>query len=449
MIVEFSVANFRSIKEMQTLSFVATAINEHEQTHTFEANDKVRLLKSVGIYGANSSGKSNVVKAMWAMLNFIRYSFGDKPKLREQIQPFKLNTETRNEGSFFQIVFLLDKKTYRYGFVYDKGKVTSEWLFGTANTNEVMYFTRNGIDFDINKERFKEGIGLEAKTNDKNLFLNVVHEFNGIITTQIHEQFLYKLLIVRGNDTVMESFLSDLSRNMLENDTTKVYLQQFMSIADAELMDIRKNEEFDPKVFFEKKLGKKFDEEAISGDFNILFKDVDFQNHIESAFVSGNPFEVTNQNQIISQKKLFDKNNNEVGLVEMDFEDEASDGTKKMFRYASTILNYIENGGILVIDEFDARLHTNLTRNIIKLFNSNKNKSAQLCFVTHDTNLLDKELLRRDQIYFTEKNLRGETSLYSLNEIKGVRNDASFEKDYIKGKYGAIPFVSNTNSIFG
>ena len=173
MLIEFSVSNFRSIKDLQTFSFLATAINEHEKTNVFAATDKIRLLKSTCIYGANGSGKSNLVRAMWAMLGFVKVPFEDRKKFNEHIQPFKLSTTTRNEGTFFQIVFIAEAKTYRYGFVYLNGEIMSEWLFGTADKNEVEYFTREGNNTFINRERFKEGIGLESKIKDDNLFLNV------------------------------------------------------------------------------------------------------------------------------------------------------------------------------------------------------------------------------------------------------------------------------------
>ncbi len=446
MILEFSVSNFRSLKDMQTLSFEATAINEHEQTHTFEAAGKIRLLKSVGIYGANSSGKSNVVKAMWAMMSFIKSPFDEKRRFKEHIQPFKLNTATRNEGSFFQIVFMIEGKRYRYGFVYDKGIIVSEWLFGTAQKNEVAYFTREGTHFDINKERFAEGIDLEKRTRKDNLFLNVVYENNGEVSSDIYSYF-DKIVVIRGNDIVVEQLLKEHSIDFLGDFDNKKRILDFMKAADSELVSIDKNDSFDIEALIKKTLRKDIDIGQIK-NINDLFNGIDFETMISNNATGGNPFEV-NSKRIVTQKKLFDENNKEIGTFELDFEEDASDGTKKIFNYGSAILNCIDNDAILVIDEFDARLHTNLTRNIVRLFNSAKNKSAQLCFVTHDTNLLDKDLLRRDQIYFTEKNLRNETSLYSLNEIKGVRNDASFEKDYIKGKYGAIPFVSNINSIFG
>lgn len=132
-------------------------------------------------------------------------------------------------------------------------------------------------------------------------------------------------------------------------------------------------------------------------------------------------------------------------------ESQESDGTLKFFNYSGAVLDALMDGGALFIDEFDARLHPLLTKKIVELFNSqqiNKN-GAQLIFVTHDTNLLDNSVLRRDQIYFTEKNKLSQTVVYSLADFKGVRNDASYEKDYINGKYGAIPFLGNFEKLFG
>lgn len=397
MLLEFSVSNFRSIKDMQTLSFLATAMNEHEQTNTFQATDKVRLLKSVAVYGANGSGKSNLVKAMWVMVNFIKAPFEGRKKFEEHIQPFKLNTSTRNEGSFFQIMFILEGKTYRYGFVYLKGKIISEWLFGTANKNEVEYFTRDEQKISINRERFKEGIGLESKTREDNLFLNVIYESNGRIAN-IVRNYLSGIFVVQGLD---EKTLQSFSYNLLQNKANKHRILEILKLADSDIYDISLEENYDKKT-----------------------------------------------RQIISQRKIFNENGQEVGLENLDFSKEASEGTKKIFNYAGVFVHLLKSDGTIIIDDFDARFHTSLTKAIVKLFNSEKNKAAQICFVTHDTNLLDKDLLRRDQIYFSEKNQRGETSIYSLNEIKGVRNDSSLEKDYIKGKYGAIPFIRNLNTIF-
>jgi uncharacterized protein len=424
MIIEFSVANFRSIKEMQTLSFVATAINEHEQTHTFEASQKVHLLKSVGIYGANGSGKSNVIKAMMVMLNFIKYSFKDDTIGSKIMDPFRLDDDSIAEDVFFQIVFFISKKKYRYGFAYRNGFISSEWLFGTVNKNDISLFTRDRDKIELNESSFSDSSkvdirNLEKEVTEGNLFLNLYAKFGGgiskFIKKYLEEQYIISLGIADNR------FLS-LSLHYLQDENSKIEVLNFVNDADIGIKSIiveeQSNEDEDMK-----KLLLKLDKDLKSNSSEVKIVNI----------------------KVKSQREKQDGK----GLIEFDFSENESEGTKKLLNYGGVILDSIRNSKILFIDEFDARLHPILTKHIIKLFNSNKNKSAQLCFVTHDTNLLDKELLRRDQIYFTEKNLRGETSLYSLNEIKGVRNDASFEKDYIKGKYGAIPFVSNTNSIFG
>ena len=458
MLVEFSVSNFRSIKEMQTLSFVATAMNEHEDTNVFQANEKTRLLKSVGVYGANSSGKSNLVKAVGAMLGFIKAPFDEKQKFQEQIQPFKFNTATRNEGTFFQIMFILEGKTYRYGFVYNKGVIASEWLFGTAEKNEVSYFTREGKNININRGRFNEGFGLEKKTRENNLFLNVVNEFSDGLVPSILE-YLDAILVIKGVDKLVEdNNLKDMSMQYLRDENGKIQLLKLMKIADEDLDDIMivDYNETQKSQLFKDSFGINVDEvkdeikhiENEEDALNLVFRKMDFAKMFKGVMANG----VTGGfyqplNPLLSKRNIFNEHGEKIDSDFFNFNDDTSEGTKKLFSYAGRILECINHGGTMIIDEFGSTLHTLLTRAIINLFNSKENKTAQLCFIVHDTNLLDTDLLRRDQICLVEKNSKAETIIYSLAEIKAVRNDASFEKDYIKGKYGAIPFVKNLNSI--
>jgi uncharacterized protein len=462
MLIEFSASNFRSIKDMQTLSFVATAMNEHEDTHVFQANEKTRLLKSVGVYGANSSGKSNLVKAIGAMLGFIKAPFDEKQKFQEQIQPFKFNTATRNEGTFFQIMFILDHKTFRYGFVYDKGIIKSEWLFGTAEKNEVAFFTREGKNININnnKGRFSEGAGLIKKTREDNLFLNVVNEFNGEISSSIIT-YLDDILVIRGVDKLVEdNDLRGMSMQYLRDENAKNQLLKLMKIADEDLDDVmivdytetqksqllQDNFGIDVNEVKDEIGNIKNEEDAL----NLVFRKIDFAKMFKGVMAANGELREFYQplSPLLSKRNIFNEHGEKVESDFFNFEDDTSEGTKKLFSYAGRILECINHGGTMIIDEFGSTLHTLLTKAIINMFNSKENKSAQLCFVVHDTNLLDTDLLRRDQIYFVEKNSKAETSIYSLAEIKAVRNDASFEKDYIKGKYGAIPYVKNLNSIF-
>ena len=444
MLIEFSVGNFRSIKDLQTLSFVAAPMKEHLETNTFKASDKMRLLKSAGIYGANGSGKSNLVKALWAMLNFITAPFDEKKKFNEYIEPFKANIATRDKATFFQIVFIADDKKYRYGFEYKQGKILAEWLFGTANKNEVEYFTRENKDIFI-KEHFNEAVGLETKTRENNLLLNVAYEFNGEVSTTIFN-YLSTIEVIKGIDKNIEDVtIRGSSIDYLENREDKKLLLELLNLSGSNIIDLVLN---DTKANILENFGisaENIDDENLT--FQDFFKQIDaskLNDLIESATFEGN---YGSLNTITSKKNTYDENGILIGQANFDFDKAESEGTKKLFNYAGVILNALKNNRVLIIDEFDARFHSNITKTIVKLFNSNKNQAAQLFFVTHDTNLLDADLLRRDQIYFSEINLKGETTIFSLADFNGVRNDASFEKDYLKGKYGAIPYVGNIKKI--
>jgi hypothetical protein len=146
---------------------------------------------------------------------------------------------------------------------------------------------------------------------------------------------------------------------------------------------------------------------------------------------------------IVSSRTKYNAELKSEGKSDFSFGMQESKGTIKMFELSPYIYRSLKDGTPLIIDEFDSRFHPLLTKKIVELYNSSENKNTQLIFTTHDTNLLSSELLRRDQIDFVEKDKYGASHLYTLAEIKGVRNDASFEKDYIQGKYGAIPFLSD------
>ena len=421
MLVEFSVSNFRSIKEMQTLSFMATAMNEHEDTNVFQANEKTRLLKSVGVYVANGSGKSNLVKALMAMLNFIKYSFKDEEAGSKIMETFKLDEDSPNGDIFFQIVFFVDGKKYRYGFTYKNNQVNSEWLFGHIHKNEVKLFTRQNREFDLNESSFKDStkvnvLNLEKELIDNNLLLNLYAKFGGAISKSIKKYLEENYIISLG---VVDSRFARSSFEYLKNDERKNDILKFINKADAGIQNIL------------------IEEESIENDLKELLKNINKKDE-DKSIVDIVRIKVSSVRQ---------KNDSEQ-TIEFDFEDNESEGTKRLLNFSGVINDSIFNNKILFLDEFDARLHPIITRGIVKIFNSIENKTSQLCFITHDVNLLDKDLLRRDQIYFAEKNSKSETSLYSLAEIKAVRNDASYEKDYIKGKYGAIPFIKNLNSIF-
>jgi uncharacterized protein len=224
-----------------------------------------------------------------------------------------------------------------------------------------------------------------------------------------------KIIISLG---IYDTGFKDLSVKFISDEGWKQKIISFLKIADLGIEDI---------------LYKKNPSEIIG----------------KTGYAGGNYF-VPETETISSVRKIFNLNGEEIMTCKWDIEENESDGTQKFFNYSGVVTTTLLMGKTLVLDEFDARLHPMLTKKIVEMFNSptiNKN-GAQLVFVTHDTNLLDNSLLRRDQIYFTEKNKMQETVLYSLADFKGIRNDASYEKDYINGKYGAIPFLGDFEKLF-
>jgi AAA15 family ATPase/GTPase len=421
MIIEFSVKNYRSIKELQTLSMVAAPIKSKypdlDQNNIIPVSDKLSLLKSVAIYGANGSGKSNLVKALITMFIFIDKSFQDDEVGKRIIEPFAFDKYSFLEPTFFQLLFICDQVKYRYGFEVRQNTVISEWLFGTPGKKEVYFFTREGSKIQINEDKFEEGKGLIDKTSSTNLFLNVCKAFNGKISKLILDFFRFRIGISAGvNDTAFrESTLI-----MMKDTVIKQQIISLLNVADFGIQDINNK--------------------------RITANDLPDSSPVElRKKVADETWEF-----LLSKRPLYNENGEIVGEKEIIMETQESDGTMKFFNYSGAVLDALMDGGALFIDEFDARLHPMLTKKLVEMFNSpilNK-KGAQLVFVTHDTNLLDNSLLRRDQIYFTEKNKMQETILYSLADFKGVRNDASYEKDYINGKYGAIPFLGDFEKLF-
>ena len=403
MILEFSVSNYKSIRNLQTISFVAAPIvskyKELDENNVFKASDRETLLKVIGIYGANGSGKSNLVKAMQAMLLFVKNSGNDATLGHKIALPFAFSYDSLENPIFFQIIFILDEKKYRYGFELLGDNVVSEWLFGTAKQNEVEYFTRENNKIDINKTQFSEGIGAEKRMPTTNLFLNVAYTLNGEISGKI-KHYLTNYFVVRENDIAFK-------------DETIDYISK--KEQKQEVIDL------------------------------LNYADIDISNiEISKASMTQNDDFYAEGTVLVGHKMA----NNKTTMF-MPFSRFESEGTKKIFNYSSILIEALKTGKALILDEFDAKFHPLLSRKIVELFNSKANKAnAQLFFVTHDSNLLDAKLLRRDQIYFAEKNKQGETSIYSLVDLQGVRNDASFEKDYIKGKYGAIPFLGNFEELF-
>lgn len=423
MLVQFSTKNFLSFKEKVNFSFIASNIKEHKDSNVIFINKKLELLKSAGIYGANASGKSNLIKAMsfarWFLLNSAKNTQANE---KINVTNFKLSSETDNQPSFFEFIFIWNDIEYRYGFELDQTKIFSEWLFRidlkSDRMTEANLFLRTGQEITKIGSHFKEG-KIVKNFRENALFLSHVAQAGGELSAEILKWFL-NFNILSGLSDYHEQF----TIKKMQEELYKKNIMNFLHNADPDIEDLIVNTKTKDDFL---------NDAHIPAEVKKLV--LESSNKSES-------FEMFN---IVSSHKKFDKDGNILGTESFDFAGAESEGTKKVFGISGPILDTLLNGKILVIDEMEARLHPLITRHIINLFNSSENnKNAQLIFVTHDTNLLDKRFLRRDQIWFVEKDKFKSSDLYSLIDYKEKpRNDASFEKDYIMGKYGAIPYVNN------
>lgn len=421
MLIQFTVGNYKSFKDNVTFSMVAANLVSQDKSldanNIFEAGNKIKLLKSAAIYGANASGKSNLIQALKFMRGFVLNSSREtQAKDSIPVEPFRLSTETEDAPSFFEVVFLLEGKKYRYGFEADGERVHSEWLFHTPANKEAKLFSREGDKF-TRTAAFREGKDIDERTRDNALFLSVVAQFNGWISQSVLIWF-FSLHIASG--------LKDISvpydtASEIESGVLREHVLSFIKQRDLGIEDIK----VERVPYGESSFIKSMENDALKKAFLETYGD-------------------TSDTTVKTVHKKFSDDGKTFSYVNFDIENNESEGTKKLLAFAASFCTACSRGQTLIIDELDARLHPLITLSIIRFFNSKETnpKNAQLIFTTHDTNLLSNKNFRRDQIWFTEKNKYGATDLYSLAEYK-VRNDASYEKDYIAGRYGAIPFIGD------
>jgi len=424
MLLEFSVGNFLSFRERKTLNLVASSISDYKETNTITSERHI-LLKGAVIYGANASGKSNFIRAMSTMKRIVMLSFNQSSTKALGVTPFLLNTETEKSPSYFEVLFEILGTRYRYGFEVTDKEVVGEWLYESKKNVEKFLFLREKDGIEVSPS-YKEAENLESKTRDNALFLSVIDQFNGVVAKRIMNWF-NNFITISG---LTHENYELVTFKMLGKENTAKTLGSFYDQLDLgfEGLSIDK-EKFSPK---------RIPEDAPESLVKLLVKD------LEGAF----------RFKIKTLHNKYDKDNKKVGDVEFDMRSQESAGTNKVFNISGPILDVLQDGGVLVIDELDSSLHPLMTLAITRLFNSEKDnsKNAQLIFTTHDTNLFSYGKYRRDQIYFVEKDKYGASDLYSLVEYREedgtkVRKDRSFESDYIQGRYGAVPYIGDISKI--
>ena len=397
MLLEFSFANFLSFKDKVTFSMVATSLKDRKADSTdttFSAGGEVPVVlsRACAVFGANASGKSNLIKAMsffkWFTMNSSKdVQAGEKIP----VISFALSTSSVAEPSLFEIVILIGEDTYRYGFEASAEKVHREWLYvkaGKKRSKELELFYRENNVYEIHS-RFSIGKELTEKNmvRDNALLLSLAGQFNEPHSGAMMK-WLADTIIITGKS---ENELWVMALKAMENPVTRKKMVDFSRYADLGIDDI-----------------------------------------------------TLSDNGVLTSHTQYDDDGKEIAAVTFSMTDSESEGTVKYFSLAYPILDALKNGKRLIVDEFGAKLHTLLLERIISLFNTQSGNSlnAQLLVTLHDTNVLSSNLLRRDQIWFTQKNGRGESNLYPLSDYR-VRSDASYEKDYLLGKYGATPIIDD------
>ncbi|MEA3449558.1 MAG: AAA family ATPase [Patescibacteria group bacterium] len=419
MILNFKVKNYRSIKDKISLDLQATSDKTMKEDATFTVGN-VSLLKSAAIYGPNASGKSNILKAYFVFRMMILESLMRANAPAELPNEFfKLSSKTENKASFFEMTFLLGEDAYVYGFEISKEKIFKEWL--KQEKGKKILFSRENQEIESNKNYFQEASAvLKKQTSERTLFLTLLASNNAPFSKKIVDLVKNTNYISgtnRGN-TLNYSF-----GQFLKNSKMAEKMKDFTVKADFGVVDIKASE----KMILAKEaqnIPDKFKELLFKEDSKVAERSLKFYH------------------------KKFDKDGKEAEAEPLDFFQEESEGTQTFFALSAPFIDTLEEGKVLFIDEIDASLHPYLCRYIVSIFSSKEKNpnNAQLIFTTHDISLLSEEFLRRDQIYFTDKNKNNSTELFSLSDIS-ERKGVDYAKRYLEGRYNALPYISDFEDI--
>lgn len=421
MLIMFRVKNFASFKDEVILDMRAVSYKDMK-SHVLESG-KNKAVKTLAIYGKNASGKSNLISALYYFESFVYNQFfdagnrDDEADLGDRMPNVKRSTfklsEQANDDSEFEILFRENDRTYQYGFVIHddleekKYNIKEEWLL----VDDKQVFDRQQDTLSFGKRYESELRKIDKQRQDR-LYIGVldyfaegevkkiVDEFKSYLKHQFNVHFE---LIFEGSVKGLVSGVS-FSKRIVEDEEYRKTIEKFIRVADVGIVGLSIEENKD------------------------------------EATKDRHPFEVKTVHHVYNEKGDIVREEK----FELNME---SSGTIRYFSFIQYVLNIIERGGVFIVDEMSARLHPILTKFIVDLFQGKMNKEAQLIFTTHDISLMNRNQFRRDEIAFVEKNKRGESTLYTLADIS-VRSDASFAKDYMAGKYGAIPVLGEEDDLY-
>ncbi len=421
MLIQFSIENYRSISDRQTLNMAASKyFKELEPLNTFEteAVEQVpRLLRSNVIYGPNASGKSTLVNALDFMRDRVINSAKESQANEEiEVTPFKLTAASREGDSEFEVAFIEEGVRYQYGFRCNRRRFTEEWLFAYPEGRTQKWFQRV-FDPETGKDDYRFSTAFiggrkrqdwREQTRGNALFLSTALQLNNEQLKPVLNWFQQRLRIIKAHQILVPNFTMTRCRE----EAAKRRVLEFMNSADLSIADIR----IDTQVF---------SPEILPQDMPPALRD-----ELSQQMAGKEMMKTTFLHEDMETREP----------VEFTQEEE-SDGTRALFAFAGPWLDVIEEERVLVVDELDTSLHPLLVHYLVKLLHHQDSK-AQLIFTTHDTTILSQKILRRDQIWFMEKNDKNATELYPLSDYSPRDNEA-IERGYLNGRYGGIPFLKD------
>lgn len=428
MLIQFRVENHRSLCDEQILSMVASGTHEPGDERLIRrAALEEALLPAVALYGANASGKTNVVGALRFMVGAVR----DSQRLWEPDsgppqEPFALSSKV-GEPSLYEIDFLLDEVRYRYGFVLSAARVDAEWLEVWRDGEKRALFEREADAFSFSEDLSGENEAIKALTRPNSLFLSAAAQNNHKALSSIFGWFSAVFFTNRNAPSQAGRASRDLLRDLLF-DTSQLHFPMFSE-------DKASN----------KRLRGAVAQLLRSADTGII----DIKSAQEDRTEQGLGMLRATRSEIYLRHRTEDTEREAWLPLAVQ-----SAGTITLLTMAIPILRVLERGGLLCVDELEGNLHPMVALELLRLFNDPRQNphGAQILFTTHDTNLLGNVLgepaLRRDQVWLTEKDQKGATHLYPLTDFH-PRADENLERGYLQGRYGAIPFLGQLVSLEG
>lgn len=405
MLLEFRCKNHKSIKDEVLFSLLASK-DTFNSEYLYGYKD-LKILKSSVVYGANGSGKSNFIDAIFFMKSLVTNSINLQPGMGIPYTPHKLNGV--GSESFYSVQFIKNGVRFAYGFSIEQMLVKEEYLYYFPNGRQAKIFDRTGMTYE-------EGSKFKGRFNSckdvlkpNRLMISCAANFTNITEIEDAFRFFSEDLVIYTNAN-QENWMQYSLYQFNSNPEIKNLALSFMRDIGVDIQDIKIN--IEESAFPQSELP-----EFLSDEYKNKLRMTPLQKITASVVYPG---------------------------FETDLFTEESTGIQKLFAFLSPFLDIISKGKILICDELETSLHESLLYTLLKTFLSlNGKEQSQIIFTTHDTSLLSLDLFRRDQIWFTELNsLNRSTELYSLAEIKSVRKDENYGKGYISGRYGAIPMLN-------